>query len=675
MFRRTRKYDIKWKPSKCFLFVRKTRCLGYGISETGSTIDQRMLESIRTMSPHDNPKTLLSHISLFSFSRDYIKNLGKLDAALRPFIKNWNGWGQEQIEVGEEIKGRFTEAPPLSPIDWERPFTLQTDGSGLGWGAALLQPKEKVSVDITWKPDNDKKDFNIVGFVSGAMKKEGMSYAATKGELFALKQATKKFDRILRGRKFHVQCDCQALVKGIDNIRGDFLGYMATWACELRTRYDFTLEYIAGPKMILADAFSRMRNRPGTQSNDQPTEKKKQASLPKFIEKLDKAAIIQGQQENISVIQHIKGREMIEGIYFKEGKLIVPDKIKIMLTEAVHRSHGHPGSNETLRRLRQQYYFPGMGKTTRQVLRECKPCIEHNVNNRRKQTNEKTTRATRPFQVIAIDPVPRDTTKKGNKYLLVICDRFTKLAKLIPIVNKEAKTIIQAITDNWIRFYPAPEAICTDHDSALTSMEWKNFCASFNITERPAAPKHQKSTGLEPNWGSIKTIMSKLIEESKGKEWDEIATRAENIFNQKRHSTTKMSPYEAAFGSQATNADNPMLAITAQPAQNQNIYKELTRKHDPSQDKFHNFKPGDLIRFRNTSNRLRKGFNRKNLGPYKITELQCSELVRITEIPFGPRLNHLNRLQHVNDLMLDTTKRINSNSNDSPSGIQSSPEA
>src|SRR3989338_4767718 len=97
MLRRTRKYDIKWKPSKCFLFVRKTRCLGYGISETGSTIDQRMLESIRTMSPPDNPKTLLSHLSLFSFSRDYIKNLGKLDDALRPFIKNWNGWGHVVI--------------------------------------------------------------------------------------------------------------------------------------------------------------------------------------------------------------------------------------------------------------------------------------------------------------------------------------------------------------------------------------------------------------------------------------------------------------------------------------------------------------------------------------------------------------------------------------------------
>jgi transposase InsO family protein len=679
MFRRTRKYKVKWQPIKCYLFVRRSRCLGYGVSEEGSTVDTRMLENIMSMSPPDNPKTLLAHLSLFSFSRDYIKNLGKLDAALRPFTKNWAGWGGAEIEVWEEIRKRFLKAPPLSPIDWERPFCLQTDGSGLGWGAVLLQPSEKIPADRDWKPNNQTKDYNIVGFASGAMKKEGMSYGATKGELFALKQATKKFDTILRGRKFHVQCDCQALVKGIDNIRGDFLGYMAIWAAELRTRYDFSLEYVPGPQMVLADAFSRIRNRPGTQETVNSTIKEKAEGstkeqeeiieLPEFMNKLNKEDIKRGQQQNMEMIRHISDKQMIEGIYFKENKLIVPEKIQNLLIEAIHKVHKHPGTKETVRRIKEQYYFPKMEAQTREWIKSCKTCQEFNVNNQRKKTNMKKTWVSRPFQVLSIDPVPRDETSSGNRYLLVILDNFTKLVKLVPIKNREASTIGQAIKDNWIRYYVPPECICTDHDSSFASAEWRNFAAEHGFKHRPAAPKHQNSTGgVEPNWKSIKTIMAKIIDGRKEIEWDQISQTTEDAFNQRRHSTTKLSPYEAAFGSQTTDALNPIQGLVKKMAINKDIFSQLTKRDDAEKDVYHKFKVGDIIRFRNTSDQARKGFNRRNLGPYRISGLQGTELATIQEIPFGPRLNHLNRLQHANDLMIDTSYKAPPN----PSGAQPS---
>ena len=672
MFRRTRKYKLKWQPAKCYLFVKKSRCLGYGVSEEGSTVDTRMLDNIRTMLPPDNPKTLLAHLSLFSFSRDYIMNLGKLDAAIRPFTRNWAGWGKAEIATWEEIRRRFLESPPLSPIHWDRPFCLQTDGSGLGWGAVLLQPKQKREGE--WKPDSETNDYNIVGFASGAMKKEGMAYGATKGELFALKQAAKKFDTILRGRRFHVQCDCQALVRGIDNIRGDFLGYMAIWAADLRARYDFSLEYVPGPQMVLADAFSRIRNRPGTHQEISDKDKAVQANdereeTPDFMNLLNKEEIRKGQMENMDMIQHIPDKRLIEGIYFKDYKLIVPEKIQNLLIEAVHNAHKHPGTKETMRRIRQQYYFPKMEALTREWIKTCKTCLEFNVNNQRKKTNMKKTWTSRPFQVLSIDPVPRDITTRGNKYLLVIIDNFSKLVKLVPIKNRETATIIQAIKDNWIRYYVRPECICTDHDSSFASAEWRNFAAEYGFKHRPAAPKHQNSTGgVEPNWRSIKTIMAKIINGRKDVEWDSITQITEDTFNQRRHSTTKLPPHEAAFGNQATDAMNPVQSLVRKMAMNNEIYAQLTKEDNKEENKLHPFKVGDIIRFRNTSDQARKDFNRRNLGPYRISALQGTELANIQEIPYGPRLNHLNRLQHVNDLMIDTSfKTLPSSSGAQPS--------
>ena len=52
--------------------------------------------------------------------------------------------------------------------------------------------------------------------------------------------------------------------------------------------------------------------------------------------------------------------------------------------------------------------------------------------------------------------------KKGHKYVLVMTDAFSKLVKLEPIPDKEAKTVATAIIDTWICRYACPKQIVTD---------------------------------------------------------------------------------------------------------------------------------------------------------------------------------------------------------------------
>ncbi len=53
-------------------------------------------------------------------------------------------------------------------------------------------------------------------------------------------------------------------------------------------------------------------------------------------------------------------------------------------------------------------------------------------------------------------------SKKGHKYVLVMTDAFCKLVELVPIPNKEAKTVAAAIVDTWICQYACPKQIVTD---------------------------------------------------------------------------------------------------------------------------------------------------------------------------------------------------------------------
>ena len=107
LLKRCLEFGILLKPSKCFFFVRKTKLLGYGISEEGSCISDSMLKHIEELEEPKDGKALLAQLSLFSFSRDYVKNLSKLDAELRECIKDFGKWNQHHLQVWSEIKKAF----------------------------------------------------------------------------------------------------------------------------------------------------------------------------------------------------------------------------------------------------------------------------------------------------------------------------------------------------------------------------------------------------------------------------------------------------------------------------------------------------------------------------------------------------------------------------------------
>ena len=173
------------------------------------------------------------------------------------------------------------------------------------------------------------------------------AYGPTKAELWALKEACRKFDLILRGQKFTVETDCKALCHGFENIRGDFHGYMQTWAIDLMSHYDFDITHVPGKTLILADAISRLRNRHGEAAA--PSIVPKETKKVKF-NLLDLKNIEEAQQEDL-MIDAIQGKEQKDGLWTRKGKIVIPTKLQPLIIEEVHQQVGHPGQKETIRTI------------------------------------------------------------------------------------------------------------------------------------------------------------------------------------------------------------------------------------------------------------------------------------------------------------------------------------
>ena len=93
-----------------------------------------------------------------------------------------------------------------------------------------------------------------------------------------------------------------------------------------------------------------------------------------------------------------------------------------------------------------------------------------------------------------VGPLPK--TRRGNKYILVISDYFTRWAEAIGLPNQEATTVAQALMSEWICRYGAPESIHTDQGRNFESNLFSELCSLLDIHKTRTTPYYPQSDGL-----------------------------------------------------------------------------------------------------------------------------------------------------------------------------------
>jgi hypothetical protein len=137
---------------------------------------------------------------------------------------------------------------------------------------------------------------------------------------------------------------------------------------------------------------------------------------------------------------------------------------KEIITEA-HNSKfaGHGGRFKTQEILRQDFWWPHMDKDIKEHIDQCKPC---------QTTTDKGKPPDVPITGLQITSGPSQrihadlfgllqNSERGNMYILVITDAFTKMARLTPINGKDAATVTRSMM-NDMHMFGVPHTVVTD---------------------------------------------------------------------------------------------------------------------------------------------------------------------------------------------------------------------
>ena len=98
-----------------------------------------------------------------------------------------------------------------------------------------------------------------------------------------------------------------------------------------------------------------------------------------------------------------------------------------------------------------------------------------------------------PLERISLDILgPVSQTYKGNKYILVVTDYYTRFAEAYSLPDNEATTVADKLLTEFICRYGLPLQMHTDQGAQFTSNIFTEMCTMLHISKIRNSPYHPK---------------------------------------------------------------------------------------------------------------------------------------------------------------------------------------
>jgi len=264
--------------------------------------------------------------------------------------------------------------------------------------------------------------------------------------------------------------------------------------------------------------------------------------------------------ENKKLKQPVEIRKKINQYTFKDnfvlynGLIYVPNKldIKLKLLNDNHDSvtAGHFGQAKTLELLSRNYFWPKMKAFVINYISSCDICQCCKPNHHKPYGYLKSLPIPEKLWCsISMDFIVGLPESKGYNAILVIVDRFSKMAHFIPTTNEvNASETADLFLNNIYRLHGLPSDIVSDRGTIFTSNFWTSLMKLLNVTINLSSSFHPQSDGQTERVNQILEQFLRLNCDYMQDDWVNLLPFAEFAYNNSQHSSTKMSPFFANNG-------------------------------------------------------------------------------------------------------------------------------
>ena len=149
-----------------------------------------------------------------------------------------------------------------------------------------------------------------------------------------------------------------------------------------------------------------------------------------------------------------------------------------------HRDAGHQGHDHTLSLFQEHFWWLGMAKQRRQVIKACKHCLQYETGTQKAPLCPIV--ATTPLDLLHVDFTGIETTLELNQSprvanVLVSQDLFTKHVLAFVTPNQTAKSVAKFLYGGYISIFGAPASLLSNRGTSFTSSIIEELCKILGI--------------------------------------------------------------------------------------------------------------------------------------------------------------------------------------------------
>ena len=102
-----------------------------------------------------------------------------------------------------------------------------------------------------------------------------------------------------------------------------------------------------------------------------------------------------------------------------------------------------------------------------------------------------------PLERVAMDIMgPLPLTDRGNKYILVVADYFTKWTEAYALENQEAKTVARVFVEQFVCHLGPPAVVHTDRGTNFQSEMFKEVLLLLGVRQTKTCAFRPQSDGM-----------------------------------------------------------------------------------------------------------------------------------------------------------------------------------
>nr|GEV81869.1 reverse transcriptase domain-containing protein [Tanacetum cinerariifolium] len=177
---------------------------------------------------------------------------------------------------------------------------------------------------------------------------------------------------------------------------------------------------------------------------------------------------------------------------------------------------GHHGANFIAKKVFDAgFFWPTIYRDAHNLVKSCDICQRQGKISQRDEMPQMVIQICKILDVWGIDFMGPFLSSRGNRYILVAVDYFSKWVEATALPTNDARVVVKILKSLFARF-GTPRAIISDHGSLFYIDKFAKVMSKYGVTHRLATAYHPQTSGqVEVSNRGLKCIFKRTVRENR----------------------------------------------------------------------------------------------------------------------------------------------------------------